>query len=111
MVDVRVNLIIVDIDNMEEGNKDVSLLPYRYVAQHLVDGKPLNIFIRPKANFFFHTWVLEHKVVVGVEWKYDKNFGLGQVYDLTRPLNYASSLRPRAYNDIPATNQLARGSR
>lgn len=95
------------IDNMEEGNKDVSLLPYRYVAQHLVDGKPLNIFIRPKANFFFHTWVLEHKVAMGVEWKYDKNFGLGQVYDLTRPLNYASSLRPRAYNDIPATNQLA----
>ena len=95
------------IDNMEEGNKDVSLLPYRYVAHHLVDGKPLNIFIRPKANFFFHTWVLEHKVAVGVEWKYDKNFGLGQVYDLTRPLNYASSLRPRAYNDIPATNQLA----
>lgn len=95
------------IDNMKEGNKDVSLLPYRYVAQHLVDGKPLNIFIRPKANFFFHTWVLEHKVAMGVEWKYDKNFGLGQVYDLTRPLNYASSLRPRAYNDIPATNQLA----
>ncbi len=95
------------IDNMEEGNKDVSLLPYRYVAQHTVDGKPLNVFIRPKANFFFHTWTLEHKAAVGIEWKYDKNFGLGQVYDLTRPLNYASSLRPRAYNDIPASNQLA----
>ncbi len=95
------------IDNMEEGAHDAGLLPYRYVANHLVDGKPLNVFIRPKVNFFFKTWTLEHKAVMGVEWKYDKNFGQGQVYDLTRPLNYSSYMRPRAYNDIPATNQLA----
>lgn len=95
------------IDNMQEGNADVGLLPYQYVAHHLVDGKPMNIFIRPKANFFFHTWTLEHKAAVGIEWKYDKNFGQGQVYDLTRPLNYSSYMRPRAYNDIPASNQLA----
>lgn len=95
------------IDNMQEGNADVGLLPYQYVAHHLVDGKPMNVFIRPKANFFFHTWTLEHKAAVGIEWKYDKNFGQGQVYDLTRPLNYSSYMRPRAYNDIPASNQLA----
>lgn len=95
------------IDNMQEGNADVGLLPYQYVAHHLVDGKPMNVFIRPKANFFFHTWTLEHKAAVGIEWKYDKNFGRGQVYDLTRPLNYSSYMRPRAYNDIPASNQLA----
>ena len=95
------------IDNMQEGNADVGLLPYQYVAHHLVDGKPMNVFIRPKANFFFHTWTLEHKVVAGIEWKYDKNFGRGQVYDLTRPLNYSSYMRPRAYSDIPASNQLA----
>lgn len=95
------------IDNMQEGNADVGLLPYQYVAHHLVDGKPMNVFIRPKANFFFHTWTLEHKVAAGIEWKYDKNFGRGQVYDLTRPLNYSSYMRPRAYSDIPASNQLA----
>ena len=95
------------IDNMQEGNADVGLLPYQYVAHHLVDGKPMNVFIRPKANFFFHTWTLEHKVVAGIEWKYDKNFGRGQVYDLTRPLNYSSYMRPRAYSDISASNQLA----
>lgn len=95
------------IDNMQEGNADVGLLPYQYVAHHLVDGKPMNVFIRPKANFFFHTWTLEHKAAMGIEWKYDKNFGRGQVYDLTRPLNYSSYMRPRAYSDIPASNQLA----
>ncbi len=95
------------IDNIQEGSKDVGLLPYQYIAHHLVDGKPLNVFIRPKVNFFFNTWTLEHKAAMGIEWKYDKNFGQGQVYDLTRPLNYSSYMRPRAYNDIPATNQLS----
>ena len=95
------------LDNMQEGRKDVKLLPYQYVANHTVDGKPLNIFIRPKANFLFHTWTLDHKAAIGIEWKYDKNYGQGQIYDMTRPLNYSSALRPRAYNDIPATNQVA----
>ncbi len=95
------------IDNMQEGEATVGLLPYKYTATHSVEGLPLNVFVRPKAEFYFHTWRLEHKANVGVEWRLAKNFGRGQVYDLSRPLNYSSQLRPRAYYDIPATNQLA----
>lgn len=95
------------LDNMTEGNKDAALLPPQYVAHHRVEGRPLNIYIRPKATFTFDTWILSHKADAGIEWKYDKNLGRGQVYDMTRPLNYSTNLRPRAYYDIPATNQLA----
>ncbi len=95
------------IDNMQEGEATVGLLPYKYVAEHEVEGLPLNVFIRPKAEFFFNTWMMEHKASAGIEWRYAKNFGRGQIYDLSRPLNYSSSLRPRAYYDIPASNQLA----
>lgn len=95
------------IDNMQEGEATVSLLPYKYTAQHSVEGLPLNIFIRPKAEFYFSTWHLTHKAQFGLEWRYAKNFGRGQIYDLSRPLNYSSTLRPRAYYDIPATNQLS----
>ena len=95
------------IDNMQEGEATVSLLPYKYVAKHEVEGLPLNVFVRPKAEFFFDTWKLEHKASAGIEWRYAKNFGRGQMYDLSRPLNYSSTLRPRAYYDIPASNQLA----
>ncbi|MBQ7631366.1 MAG: TonB-dependent receptor plug domain-containing protein [Paludibacteraceae bacterium] len=95
------------IDNMTEGEATVGLLPYKYTAQHTVEGAPLNVFIRPKAEFYFDTWRLTHKANIGIEWRYAKNFGRGQVYDLSRPLNYSSQLRPRAYYDIPATNQLA----
>ena len=92
---------------MTEGNTDAELLPPQYVANHRVEGRPLNVYIRPKASFTFNTWMISHKADAGIEWKYDKNFGRGQVYDLKRPLNYSTSLRPRAYYDIPATNQLA----
>ena len=95
------------IDNMQEGEATVSFLPYKYTAHHAVEGLPVNVFIRPKAEFYFHTWTVEHKVNTGIEWRYAKNFGRGQIYDLSRPLNYSSSLRPRPYYDIPATNQLA----
>lgn len=95
------------LDNMTEGNTDAELLPPQYVANHRVEGRPLNVYIRPKASFTFNTWMISHKADAGIEWKYDKNFGRGQVYDLKRPLNYSTSLRPRAYYDIPATNQLA----
>ena len=95
------------VDNMREGEATVAFLPYKYTAQHTVEGLPLNVFIRPKAEFYFSTWRLEHKANAGIEWRYAKNFGRGQIYDLSRPLNYSSLLRPRAYYDIPATNQLA----
>ena len=95
------------IDNMQEGEATVSLLPYKYTAKHTVEGLPFNVFIRPKAEFFFDTWRLNHKANIGLEWRYSKNFGRGQIYDLSYPLNYSSTLRPRAYYDIPATNQLS----
>ena len=95
------------IDNMVEGEATVRFLPYKYTAKHMVEGVPINVFIRPKAEFYFSTWRIEHKANIGIEWRYTKNFGRGQIYDLSRPLNYSSTLRPRAYYDIPATNQLA----
>ena len=81
------------IDNMQEGEATVNLLPYKYTANHEVEGIPVNVFIRPKAEFFFDTWKLAHKASAGIEWRYAKNFGRGQIYDLSRPLNYSSTLR------------------
>ena len=97
----------IALDNLSEGGYVASFLPSSYVANHHVEGRPLNIFVRPKASFEFRTWRLKHKADVGIEWKYDKNFGRGQVYNLNRPLTPTSTKRPRAYYDIPATNQLA----
>ena len=95
------------ITTMSEGYSVASFLPATYSAKHIVEGKPLNIYLLPKVSFYLSTWHITHTIAAGVEWRYDKNVGRGQIYDMSRPLNYTSTLRPRAYYDIPATNQLS----
>ena len=38
---------------------------------------------------------------LGGDWNMNKNYGKGQVYDLTRPVSPSTNSRPRAFNDIP----------
>lgn len=89
------------------GESDAELLPYNYVADMLTDGKPFNAFVKSILGMGANTGGVEHTIRAGLEWKYDKNFGRGQVYDLTRPINYTNTNRPRAFRDIPAQNQTA----
>ena len=86
-----------------EGEHDATLLFKEYVADYLSDGKPFNAFIKLKGDFSFTNGPVKNNAKVGGEWSYTKNFGRGQVYDLTRPLAAGGwSSRPRAYKDIPA---------
>lgn len=92
--------------NMEEGEHDAEILPYKYTANVTVDGKPLNLYSKLESEFRFHTLHSTHKVLAGTSLMYAKNFGDGQVYDLTRPLNPISSYyRPRKYSSIPPSGQ------
>lgn len=94
-------------DSNEEGEHDGLYLPYKYLADIVVDGKPFHAFAKAKGNFNFSTFKVLHKGIVGVEWRMDKNYGKGQVYDASRPLSPGSALRPRDYSDIPAGHQLS----
>jgi len=93
--------------NQGAGEHNGQYLPYTYVANYEVDGKPLNAFIKSKTNFVFKTGKSFHKSIVGLEWKMDKNYGEGQVYDITRPLFVGTTKRPRTYKKIPAGHQLS----
>lgn len=94
---------------MENTTTEGMFVPSEYLAQLSVDGKPLNVFAK-LTNTFFHrgSW-LNHKVLMGAEWKTDANFGEGKTYDLTRPprMQSGNGSRPRSYKDIPALNQLS----
>ena len=85
----------------EAGEHDATLLFKEYVADYLCDGKPFNAFVKAKANLGYKTATTQHDIKLGGEWNYTKNFGRGQVYDLSRPLAGSWSSRPRAYKDIP----------
>jgi hypothetical protein len=83
-------------------------LPSEYLSTFKVDGKPFNFFgqittsLQPKIGKTFN------HVLLGGEFRLDKNFGDGSIYDLTRPPypTMSSSSRPRAPKDIPAIQKL-----
>lgn len=92
---------------IEEGEHDGIYLPYKYMSHVMVDGKPFSSFVKLKALFSIKLPSVEQRFNMGIEWKADKNFGEGQVYDPTRPLRPGTPYRPRAYSDIPSQQQFS----
>ena len=92
----------------EEGVHDAALIFSEYEASFLSDGKPFTIYAKAKANFALTTGALTNNLLVGTDWSYAKNYGRGQVYDLSRPLSVSGwGSRPRKFSDIPALSQMS----
>lgn len=93
----------------EAGEHDARLIFSEYVADYLSDGKPFNTYIKLKGEWNFRPAGIRNHIKIGGQWDYTKNFGRGQVYDLSRPLSAAGdwSSRPRAYRDIPGLQNLS----
>ncbi len=87
----------------EPGEYDAIMIPARYETSMQVDGRPFYTFV--SAIGHFHAGA--HNLMAGVEWNYDKNFGLGSVFDVEHPFTPSMSARPRAYKDIPGEHQLS----
>ncbi len=94
--------------SMEAGEHDGQYLLREYIADFAVDGKPLNLYAQVKAegNYVPASWLHTHHKL-GADWTLSKNYGKGQVYDLTQPLSAAWTTRPRAYSDIPSLQVLS----
>jgi hypothetical protein len=92
----------------EAGEHDAQLLFAEYIADYLCDGKPLNAFLKLKGDFSFRPANIQNDAKFGAEWNYSKNFGDGQIYDLSRPITSTGwHHRPRAYKDVPALQNLS----
>lgn len=92
--------------SMDEGVHDAHYLLGEYIADYVCDGRPLSLFVRLRGDGRINSGCLTHAWKAGAEWSLSKNFGDGQVYDLSRPLSAAWTTRPRAYKDIPALKLL-----
>ncbi len=92
---------------MDEGEHDGQYLLSEYIANYVSDGKPLNVFVKAKAEGSYLIDKVNNAYKAGLEWTLSKNYGDGQVYDLTRPLGASWTTRPRAYKDIPALHVLS----
>ncbi len=91
----------------ETGESDGIYLPYNYVAQMEVDGKPFYVTATARTQLAFPLGILQNTMNVGVEWNYQKNLGEGQVFDVTRPISESLSTRPRRFKDIPGLRPFA----
>ncbi len=92
---------------MEEGIHDGHYLLSEYIANFVSDGRPLSTFIKLRAQGARSLGTWAHNYKAGAEWSISKNYGDGQVYDLTRPLSASWTTRPRRYADIPALHVLS----
>ncbi|WP_294634598.1 TonB-dependent receptor [uncultured Bacteroides sp.] len=94
-------------NSLIQGEADGLYLPYNYVADMLIDGKPFYASAKVTGDFAFGWLGSSHTLKAGAEWNLSKNFGKGQVYDLSRPIQTASTTRPRRYSKIPARQDVS----
>ena len=93
-----------------DANHYAQYLPASYLGREEIEGREFNLFYQVKATFFKNIGGTNHRVVIGTDGKWDKNYGKGKTFSPQTPpyrvlwaLN--STFRPRNYRDIPAVRQ------
>ncbi|MDP4277910.1 MAG: TonB-dependent receptor, partial [Bacteroidota bacterium] len=83
-------------------------LPTEYLSTYSVDGKPFNLYSQVTTSLHPQIGQTFNNILLGGEFKLDKNFGDGALYDMTLPPfpTQSSSSRPRAPKDIPSMQKL-----
>lgn len=95
--------------NTESGEYDATVLFSEYTSTYQCEGIPFTAYIKLKSEYEFKIINVNNNIKVGAQWDYSKNFGTGQIYDLSTPLSATGnwSSRPRAYSEIPAIQNLS----
>lgn len=105
---VSLNRAMAAPDSNEEGEHDGVYLPFQFVGSQEVDNRPFGANARLTGLFRTRTGNAVHTLKAGIDWQMNKNYGEGQIYNPLRPANPSGiSTRPRPYNDIPASHDLA----
>ncbi len=88
---------------LTEGENDGIFLPTEELTELTIDGKPVNIFFQITGDkFWSNKKGFINKLLFGWEYRMSRNYGNGQVYDITNPPFISShTTRPRAFKNIP----------
>lgn len=91
-----------------EPGENIGFYPeLKFISDSYTDGKPLDIQAKfeAKGNRFAGEVVFDYEV--GADWKYSKNNGEGDVFDLMQPPSPTMNTRPRSFKSIPASQILS----
>jgi len=91
----------------EEGESVGIFAATSFVSDYMTDGKPLDLNAQLQTTGKKSFIGLINTYELGLDWRYSKNNGRGDVYDVTQPPSPSMTTRPRAFRDIPATQNIA----
>lgn len=94
------------LNEVEDGEYYGKFLPAEYLAHLETDGKPLYLFAKIHSQFHWDINTIRNNIYLGCEWRFSKNLGNGEVFDVNRPL-FSGNGRPRRSKDIPAMQNLS----
>ncbi len=90
-----------------EGVFDALILPSNYTSYQRVEGRPLSVFTQFIAELTNKNWDVDNSLLFGGDWRYEKNYGEGYIFDLSTPPSPSITTKPRPFNEVPAFSQLA----
>lgn len=90
--------------SLDEGENFGIFLPSEQLTSYMIEGKPLNLFGQVTASKMLNFCSgVANKILYGFDYRLDKNFGDGQVFDPSSPpFLLTIKTRPRNFSDIPA---------
>lgn len=90
--------------SLTEGENTGIFIPSEQLSSYTIDGKPLNLFGQVTANKMLNLRSgVTNKILYGFDYRLDKNFGDGQIFDpASPPFLLTIKTRPRDFSDIPA---------
>ncbi len=99
--------VMPNLISTEEGHHRAEYLPSSYFASHTVEGKPLVLNNTLRLSKSYRWLGTFHHINAGAAYIYNKDFGEGQQFDVSLPMNPTSNARPYRYIDIPAIQKLS----
>ena len=93
-------------NSKKEGRADAILLRDRYLSHMETHSKPQYAYSQAYANLSLPIGIMKNDVMLGSDWRYSYNSGDGMIYDPLTPPYLGGSYRPRAFNAVPASNNL-----
>ena len=90
--------------SLTEGENIGIFIPSEQLSSYTIDGVPLNLFGQVTANKMLNLRSgVTNKILYGFDYRLDKNFGDGQIFDpASPPFLLTIKTRPRNFRDIPA---------
>ncbi len=95
--------------SLTEGENIGIFLPTEQFTKVSVKGQPVSLFLQLIGNKVFDiNKRAVNKILYGLEYRLNGNYGEGQIYNISNPPFVSSNTsRPRKFKDIPALNNIS----